>query len=151
MYGDTSNYQKTLKWAAYKRDEYRKVAAPNNLKVSTKVLKNETIVTTVEQTGDSKYSGHYGKAYCKKGDVYVDSIGIAIAYARYKGETIPDYVLHDKTCLKDLKIGEMFRIKRTKEEYVLYKVDGNRYAFTNVRTGRRALSYDGDEEVERKI
>ena len=67
------------------------------------------------------------------------------------GEKIPDYVLHDRIYLKDLKIGELFRIKRTKEEYVLYKIDGNKYAFTNIRTGKRAVLYNETEEVERKI
>ena len=52
---------------------------------------------------------------------------------------------------RDLRIGELFRIKRTKEEYVLYKVDGNKYAFTNIRTGKRSVSYNETEEVERKI
>lgn len=151
MYGNNDSHEKTLEWASNKYDEYKKKAIANNLKWSTQTLNDATVVTTVEKEGDSKYSGHYGKAYCKRGDTYINYVGIAIAFARYMNERIPDYVLHDKTYLKDLKLGEMFRIKRTKEEYVLYKVDGNKYAFTNIRTGKRAVSYFSNEEVERKI
>lgn len=151
MYGNNDSHEKMLEWASNKYDEYKKKAIANNLKWSTQALKDATVVTTVEKEGDSKYSGHYGKSYCKRGDTYINYVGIAIAFARYMNESIPDYVLHDKIYLKDLRLGEMFRIKRTKEEYVLYKIDGNKYAFTNIRTGKRDVSYNANEEVERKI
>lgn len=150
MYGEKSNHQKTLEWASNKYDEYKRKSVAQDLKWSTEIV-NGSVVTTVEKCGDNKYSAHYGKAYCKSGDTYVNYIGIAIAFARYMGEKIPDYVLHDRIYLRDLKIGELFRIKRTKEEYVLYKIDGNKYAFTNIRTGKRGVSYNSNEEVERKI
>ena len=49
-----------------------------------------------------------GVAKCNPTDVFDLATGLAIAYARANGKTVPDYVLHDDTPFREVAIGTQF-------------------------------------------
>lgn len=74
--------------------------------------------------------------------------GIAIAYARLEKLTIPPYVLTDVIKLEDVKIGQLFDLKKNQERYVkiqLAKSGG--WHCTNVVTGQHVV-LPNDSEVQ---
>lgn len=49
-----------------------------------------------------------GVAKCNPTDAFDLATGLAIAYARANGKTVPDYVLHDGTPFTEVAIGTQF-------------------------------------------
>lgn len=62
-----------------------------------------------------------GVAKCNPTDTFSLETGLAIAYARANGKSIPDYVLHDGTPFKEVTIGTQF----THDGKRYIKVDNN--------------------------
>ena len=62
-----------------------------------------------------------GVAKCNPTDAFDLATGLAIAYARANGKTVPDYVLHDGTLFKEVTIGTQF----THDGKRYIKVDNN--------------------------
>lgn len=99
----------------------------------------------------SKYVKTISKSYCDPSDKFDREIGIAIAYARLIGEHIPDYVLHNKKLVKDVRIGGMFVLKFNHKTYVKvceHPSYPNEYRCTSIENGETVIISD-DSEVEK--
>lgn len=70
---------------------------------------NDRFVLNVNDNGTTsilnKGKGYVGFSKCSKNDNYNYWFGIAIAWARYKGEDLPEFSVK----VKDLKIGDKFK------------------------------------------
>lgn len=79
-------------------------------------------------------NGKIGIAKCHPDDIFNDTIGTAIAYARCKGIEVPKVSVYKK--LSEMKNGEMFKgitksiyryIGKNKDAYVAYRLDYKKY------------------------
>lgn len=72
-------------------------------------IQNEKFVLNVNNNGTTSIlnigKGYVGFSKCNKKDDYNYWLGIAIAWARYKGEKLPEFSVK----VKDLKIGDKFK------------------------------------------
>jgi hypothetical protein len=72
-------------------------------------IDNDRFVLNVNDNGtttiSSKGKGQVGFSKCHKNDAYNYWFGIAIAWARYKHEDLPEFSVN----IKDLKIGDRFK------------------------------------------
>ena len=103
----------------------------------------KSTIVTVETKGTGKFNtvtkGSFGRAYCKRTDTFDKKFGIALAYARYCGYSIPKFMIKDVTILNDIDDGIMFLfngrkyVRLQKIGYKIYVIDaqtGQHYYFS---------------------
>ena len=102
----------------------------NSLHISIRPAKNVVSITGVGR----KNSGRYGEAVCSINDGFDAKKGFAMAWARYKGEAIPQAVLLDKKPLGSLSRGTRIRIS-TGIYYVITKQNFQDYTIIETQSG----------------
>ena len=105
------------------------------LKTSSIVVSFNYKKRTVRIVGISqKNTGRVGESKCRKEEKYDKRKGFALAWARYKGEAIPQAVLLDKKPLGSLSRGTRIKIS-TGIYYVVTKQNFQDYTIIETQSG----------------
>lgn len=90
-----------------------------------------SVITTITNTRN----GRFGKATCRRGDTFNASLGLAIAWARYNHENIPEDV--KMSCdFKTYKNGDRFNFNYCNYTFVgAFPSKDNTYVVVNDETG----------------
>ena len=96
------------KWIANWSEAFKKEEAKSPRTVGAVVIGNTVAVMTINTIDKPRI----GVAKCSPDDNFDLDTGLAIAYCRMIGMSVPDYVLTDisKKSICDLKVGEHFQV-----------------------------------------
>lgn len=96
------------KWIANWSKAFKKVEAKSPKTVGAVVIENTVAVMTINTTDNPRI----GVAKCSPNDEFDLDTGLAIAYCRMSGFSVPNYVLTDepeKVYISELEVGEHFK------------------------------------------
>ena len=91
-------------------------------RISIYKKKNKTVMQIINMKKERR-----GIAICREGDIFDPQVGIAYAWARYKKEEIPDFVVLTK--LKDMKNGQRFVLNGEEKFFVGMCRDPHEFAY----------------------
>lgn len=112
-------------------------------------IENSRFILNVNDNGTtsilSKGKGYVGFSKCHKNDDYNYWLGIAVAWAHYKNEKLPEFYVK----VKDLKIGDKFKYNNGVYELLAinhYKKSSRKYLCVLVATEKISIWHVGDVE-----